>query len=105
MAKIGRKQKPYESTNGKTIPGLAQDKDGRWRIIATGQRFTETDEQRAIAKAKKIIDAIRTSCVIRLAYLALAMRSMQLTDHFDDKRIVYGSNKRRKAAPLRPFFF
>jgi hypothetical protein len=29
---------------GEIIPGLARLVDGRWRIVLTGQRFTESDE-------------------------------------------------------------
>jgi len=54
MAKIGRKQKPYETSDGITIPGLARQVDGRWRVISSGFRFTEPDEQRAIEHYKKL---------------------------------------------------
>lgn len=46
-----RPQKPYQTTWGEVIPGLSKaPNDGRWRIVETGQKFTEPDEQRAIAK-------------------------------------------------------
>lgn len=48
--KVGRPQKPFESSTGEIVPGLARQVDGRWRIIATGQRFSEPDEDRAIAR-------------------------------------------------------
>lgn len=50
MPKRGRPQKPYQTSWNLPIPGLARDPDGRWRILATGQRFTEHDERRAIAR-------------------------------------------------------
>ena len=52
MAKLGRKQKPYESSTGEIIPGLAHDTNGRWRIVSTGVRFSETNEAIAIARFK-----------------------------------------------------
>src|SRR5258706_523051 len=42
MAKTGRKQKPYETSWGEIVPGLAyQRNDRRWRVIATNHRFPE----------------------------------------------------------------
>jgi len=32
------------------IVGLAKDTDGRWRVMATGQRFVEADERKAVEK-------------------------------------------------------
>lgn len=32
------------------MPGLYKRPDGRWRVMATGQRFTEPDERRAVAR-------------------------------------------------------
>jgi hypothetical protein len=47
----GRRQVPYRpSWGGDPIPGLYKCPDGRWRINATGQKFTEHDEARAIEK-------------------------------------------------------
>ncbi len=52
--KTGRKQKPYQTTWGEIIPGLAkQSHDGRWRIVATGFRFSETDERRAVNRFRE----------------------------------------------------
>lgn len=48
MAKLGRRFKPYQTSEGATIDGLARDRDGRWRIVATHQRFTEPDEAKAV---------------------------------------------------------
>lgn len=50
MAKMGRKPKPYISTWGEIIPDLARDSDGRWRIVPTRYRFTETDERLAVMR-------------------------------------------------------
>src|SRR5690242_19445012 len=48
---MGRPPKPYRpSWGGDPISGLARQTDGRWRIVATGERFTEIDERRAIQK-------------------------------------------------------
>src|SRR5262245_3459265 len=53
MPKIGRPQKPYQSQFG-PIAGLARDTDGRWRIVATGQKFREDNEAAAIARFRRI---------------------------------------------------
>jgi integrase len=47
-AKRGRKQKPYQTSWGEIIPGLARLVDGRWFVVATGARFTEPSEKTAI---------------------------------------------------------
>ena len=57
MAKIGRKQKPYESKLYGMIPGLARDTNGRWRVVATGYRWTEASEERAIARFHELAKA------------------------------------------------
>jgi len=50
----GRRQIPYRpSWGGDPIPGLYKCPDGRWRINATGQKFTEHDERRAISKFRQ----------------------------------------------------
>jgi hypothetical protein len=57
MAKIGRKQKHYQASDGSTITGLCRQPDGRWRIITgpqAGYRFTEADESRAIDKYRQL---------------------------------------------------
>ena len=52
--KTGRKQKPYETSWGEIVPGLARQsndgrwRDGRWRVVATGLRYTEPDERLAV---------------------------------------------------------
>ncbi|MCX5661534.1 MAG: hypothetical protein NTW19_17790, partial [Planctomycetota bacterium] len=55
QGKAGRPQKPYRTTWGELIDGLARGKDERWRIIATGFRFTEASERLAVAKAKGLM--------------------------------------------------
>ena len=52
-AKMGRPQKPYQASDGQIIPGLCHQKDGRWRIVTTGDRFTESDEFRAIQRFRQ----------------------------------------------------
>ena len=53
---MGRPQKPYTCSwlgrDGKhpTISGLYKWPDGRWRINATGRKFTEPDERRAVQR-------------------------------------------------------
>lgn len=50
METRGRKQKPHQASWGEHITGLYKCPDGRWRIIATGEKFTEHDERKAVAK-------------------------------------------------------
>jgi len=46
-----RKPKHFVASDGKQIFGLARDaRSGRWRILATGQTFNESDEKRAIER-------------------------------------------------------
>jgi hypothetical protein len=48
---MARPQRPHKCTwDGKLIQGLYKCPDGRWRINATGQKFTEPDERRAVAR-------------------------------------------------------
>lgn len=56
MAKRGRPQKPYETTWGEIVPGLYRCTDGRWRITKTGQKFTERDERRAVARFRSMFE-------------------------------------------------
>jgi integrase len=70
MAKIGRKQKPYQSSTGDIIPGLIRQPDGRWRIVSTGQRFSEPDETKAIDRYYQIVGrpmSSQTTIEIKLA--------------------------------------
>lgn len=49
--KTGRKAKPHKTTyDGTTIDGLYHCPDGRWRITATGEKFTEADERLAVQR-------------------------------------------------------
>lgn len=63
MAKRCRPQKPYQTSWNVPVAGLARDTDGRWRVLATGERFTEPDERRAVAR---FYDATRANRVERL---------------------------------------
>lgn len=49
MVKTGRKRKNFTTSWGDQINGLAQQKDGRWRCIDCGYRWTEPNERRAVA--------------------------------------------------------
>ena len=51
--KLGRKPTAYITTWGETIPGLAKDKDGRYRILATRQRFSDPDEHNAVRRFRQ----------------------------------------------------
>lgn len=50
---MGRPQKPYRTSWGELIDGLYKSPDGRWKIVATGERFTEKDECTAVTKFKQ----------------------------------------------------
>jgi integrase len=56
-SRAGRKQKPHRTEWGATIYGLAHDSDGRWRVVATGHRYREADERRAVAKFYELTGA------------------------------------------------
>ena len=51
---MGRKQKPYQTSWKDIIPGLARDTNGRWRITATGFRYSEPNERRAVERFYQI---------------------------------------------------
>jgi hypothetical protein len=48
---IGRPEKPFKTSRGEVMPGPYKCSDGRWRINATGQKFSEPDERRCIRVA------------------------------------------------------
>lgn len=53
--KTGRKQKHFEDPKtGLPVVGLSRMPDGRWRLIGSQIRFTEPDEQKAIAHFRKL---------------------------------------------------
>lgn len=52
--KRGRKPRPYVCPwNNETIDGLYHCPDGRWRVNATGHKFSEPDPRRAVARFRK----------------------------------------------------
>src|SRR5687768_14392375 len=65
--KTGRKQKHFVTRNGKTIEGLSRMSDGRWRVIGSQLRFTEPDEQKAIARFHELTDD-RGAAIERTVY-------------------------------------
>jgi len=47
----GRPQRPYKcSWDGDLVEGLYKCPDGPWRINATGEKFSEPDERRAVQR-------------------------------------------------------
>lgn len=46
----GRRSKPHKMADGTEVHGLYHRPDGRWKIVATGELFTEHDERRAVQK-------------------------------------------------------
>jgi integrase len=53
MGKMGRPQKPYQTSWGEVVPGLTKDTNGRWRIVTTGERFRELDERLAVLRFRR----------------------------------------------------
>ncbi len=52
--KRGRPSRPYRTSyDGTEVHGLHRDKDGRWRIVATGERFSEADERTALDRFRE----------------------------------------------------
>src|SRR4051812_41222937 len=51
---MGRPQKPYVTQDGTIVQGLYRCPDGRWRVNATGQKFTEADEFKAVTRFRQI---------------------------------------------------
>jgi len=49
-----RRAQHYKTTWGQVVVGLARNRDGRWRVMATGYRFTEPDECKAIEKFREL---------------------------------------------------
>jgi hypothetical protein len=79
LAKRGRPHKPYRTSDGQFIDGLSRRPDGRWRIVATGQLFSEPDERIAVAR-------FRALCPPEAVFVSVA-RSADLADcaHAADK--------------------
>ena len=56
---VGRPTRPYRCSwpgpDGQpdVVNGLYKCPDGRWRIVSTGQKFTEPDERQAVARFRK----------------------------------------------------
>lgn len=51
----GRPTKPYRTSEGEDITGLRRKADGRWEIRSKGIRWTESDESKAVARAKAVL--------------------------------------------------
>ena len=69
--KAGRKTKPHRHTRtGETIDGLYREPDGRWRITLPGplfrERFTEPDEDFAIARFRRMTGQETPSSLVTL---------------------------------------
>jgi integrase len=50
----GRKADHFRTSDGTTILGLIHQRDGRYRVLATGQRFTAASETEAIATYRRL---------------------------------------------------
>jgi len=62
--KVGRKAAHYRTSWGEVINGLARRlSDGVWRVIATGQKYTEPDERLAVHIYRTRYVTARTSTV------------------------------------------
>jgi integrase len=55
--KRGRRQAFHRLPDGTEVAGLKRRGDGRWRISATGETFTEPDERLAVARFQAIVGA------------------------------------------------
>ena len=53
---MARPQKPYQNSKLgiRPVPGLCQQPDGRWRIVATGYRVSEPDPHRAVERFRQM---------------------------------------------------
>lgn len=60
MRRRGRPLKPYVTSWGVPVPGLAYDTDRRWRVVATGRKFTEPDERLAVIRFRQLTDAAKS---------------------------------------------
>jgi len=54
--KKGRPHEPARLSDGRNVDGLAKLKDGRWKIVATGERFT-ADEATAVRRFNAVTGA------------------------------------------------
>lgn len=73
-SKRGRKQKPHIARDGTPVAGLYHCPDGRWRIVATGERYTEPDEAVAIAKFRQWQQRRQPEAVARISFTAAPER-------------------------------
>lgn len=64
-SKVGRPAKHYESKSYGTIVGLTRLPSGQWRIQATGHRFRESDEGKAIKRFREA-EALRRGEIERV---------------------------------------
>jgi integrase len=64
--RAGRKPKSFKTADNRTIDGLLRETDGRWKIVATGKRFTEPDERLAVAKFFELTGAAPAANAILL---------------------------------------
>lgn len=54
MSRAGRPPANYRASWGEIIIGLSRGNDSRWRIIKTGQKYTEHDETTAVKKFREL---------------------------------------------------
>ena len=66
IQKRGRKRKPFTCSwdDGKPIHGLYHQPDGRWRVVATGYRFSESDERLAVKRFLELTAGARRMVAI-----------------------------------------
>lgn len=65
--RAGRPQKAYRTSWGEIIQGLDRQSDGRWRVIASGVRFSEADENRAIQRFRQITSTTKPLATLTVA--------------------------------------
>ena len=73
MSRAGRPPANYRTSWGEIIIGLSRGTDLRWRIIKTGQKFTEHDETLAIKKFKELVAGQESKATLTIPDVGDAM--------------------------------
>jgi hypothetical protein len=64
---MARPSKPHHrSWDNTPVPGLYKCSDGRWRILATGKKFTEPDEHKAIEHFERVMRQVRPTVALTI---------------------------------------
>lgn len=85
ITKRGRKQRAYQASWGEMVPGLWRLPDGRWMIHSTGQRFSEPDERRAIARFCSMVSSTTPVTKVEVKVRDIFPTAPDRLDQIDDK--------------------